>query len=56
MDNNVGPATQGKLGTVLPGLESILVVEVVQRLPIVESLIAVLYWSDIGRKEVREET
>jgi hypothetical protein len=54
--SDIIPTTQGKFRTVLPRLESIFVVEIVERFPIVESLITILYWSDIGRKEVREET
>ena len=56
MDNDISPTSQGKFRTVFPGLQAIFVVEVVQRFPVIESLITVLYWSHIYRKKMREET
>ena len=56
MDNDISPTSQGKFRTVFPGLQAIFVVEVVQRFPVIESLITILYWSHIRREEVREET
>jgi hypothetical protein len=52
MYDDISPTTQGIFTTVLPCLEPIFVVEVVQRFPVVEGLITVLYWSNVCGKDV----
>src|SRR5690242_6841586 len=56
MYTSVCPATDGILRRVLPGLQSIAMIEIVRRLPIVEDLVAVLDWCkessyDVGGRE-----
>jgi hypothetical protein len=56
MGNDISPTSQGKLRAVLPSLQAIFVVEVVQRFPVIESLITILYWSYVCREDMGEET
>jgi len=51
----VGPGSDGKVGGVFPGLESVAVGEVVGGFPVVEHFIAVLDWGVEGREEMAGE-
>ena len=44
MNGNVSPTPNTVLGRVLPCLKTIAMIEIVKRLPVVESLIAILDW------------
>ena len=41
MNDDVGPASDAEVGRVLPCLQAVAVVEVVQRFPVVEGLVTV---------------
>ena len=53
MNGNVSPTPDAVLGRVLPCLKTIAMIEVVKRLPVVESLIAILDWCVEGGYYVR---
>jgi len=51
VEEDIGPATDGKFGRVLPSLEAIAVGDVVGRLPVVEGLVTVLDWGEERREK-----
>lgn len=55
MNQDVSPATDAEFGRVLPGLQAIAVSQVVQRLPVIEGLVAVLNRCIRCRKEMGDE-
>jgi hypothetical protein len=44
MEDDVEPATDTEFGRVLPRLQAIAMIEIMQWFPVIEGLIAVLYW------------
>jgi hypothetical protein len=55
MYTNVGPAPDRIFGRIFPCLETIVMAEVVRRFPVVEYLIAVLYWGEGCRNNMGSE-
>ena len=53
MNGNVSPTPNTVLGRILPCLKTIAIIEIVKRLPVVESLIAILNWCVEGGYYVR---
>jgi hypothetical protein len=56
MEGEVCPTPYGILGRILPGLQTIAMLKVVCRFPVIEGLVTILYWSiksgeGIGDKE-----
>ena len=55
MQGNIQPAPNRILGRVLPGLQSIVMAEIVRRFPVIERLVAVLYRGIEGSKKIGNE-
>jgi hypothetical protein len=55
VQGNIQPAPNCILGRVLPGLQSIVMAEIVRRFPVIERLVAVLYRGIEGSKKIGDE-
>lgn len=55
MDDDVEPAPDSKLRRVLPGLESVSMIEIMQGLPVIEHLIAILNGCISCSKDMRQQ-